>query len=901
MRRFRKRSPVRRGSVEVEKGEEKEKPAAPTPRAGARVGRKQEWLPGESSADGDDSESAFGRSASLRSNTSTHSFLTTMRRSQSLSKKKATPKEKKSAENTGSMLSRGSLRDSNSGARAHRRRSSESDVPIGSKRKVLHKPPLSSGGIARLSQDNYGGSVNSLTPSELESIAEDDTMDMELGRVPTKISEDPAEEDGEFEDTFDFAKKRAGGRTGEIDVQNRNTNRKGKQPSAVPDLRLSPNDALAQPSTSTRDASIHTASHSPSRAKFSLSALEITPPKHTPPPRSVSPAKSALKHAPSSLSQDTSGHSTIPIPAASAPSEAGSARKVRVSFSDEDSIASFSPYSRPPLVSGLDDKPRKLPVFGSVGRGNAGGVVRSGMVPTVLAPSPPTSDSSADESDIGSVVRWPRGRAPLGNTAAGKKLADHEVGRKGDITTPGSTPERTVTVPELVLIIPTPKEEKREEDRALPYLPGGFPSGPADDLYGHGLSIDAIASGDAFERRTADVERDSDSDSFSGDSIYSDAYEDPTAIPKSPETPAPTIPGTPELVPLSAVRPRSGSMMTATNPTSPHPGEEPDARDTHAYEDDPPLPPDFLKSFTAKNTAANGATSSKRSRPMPIQRQYSSSSSSTVSFSDDATDDNDADSVLSESSFQRMRPRERRTGMMSSMRNAPPTSYDLVPTRSRDTGKLSKKSTTKGTGMRSSRNGAGKPARTASRFADSDSDSPGPQQRAPFRSRFADDSDDDIPISAGGTGGSGGKLKKRTDSTNINGTAAKQKGRNKGFWGMFSKKGKKKPDMVLSDEVEDMLTVAEAGLADDKEIGGGAPGGRGMVTKKSKPAQQEKEGVLVGTQEGTTVAPGGSAVAKEVGMGDLVDSRVMVEDGNRAALKKKKKFTRLRKMLRLDK
>lgn len=87
-----------------------------------------------------------------------------------------------------------------------------------------------------------------------------------------------------------------------------------------------------------------------------------SPPKHTPPSRSVSPAKSALRHEPS-------------------------ARKARVSFSDEDSVASFSAYVRAPLVLAGSESPRApLPVFARASRGEA--EVSHEVVLTLTPPTP---------------------------------------------------------------------------------------------------------------------------------------------------------------------------------------------------------------------------------------------------------------------------------------------------------------------------------------------------------------------------------------------------------------------------------------------------------------------------------------------------------------------------------
>lgn len=153
--------------------------------------------------------------------------------------------------------------------------------------------------------------------SELGSIAEDTA----IMQIPTQIPEEANANDSSSsssegpEDTFEFTRTGVGG---QIEAQ----------------------------AHTTRD-------------------LLLPPTKHTPPPRSVSPAKSALRHV--------------------AHSEAGSVRRARVSFSDEDSIASFSAYAWPAMV-GMSDTPRAtLPVFASLGRG--GGAVAS---------SSAVSDSSED-------------------------------------------------------------------------------------------------------------------------------------------------------------------------------------------------------------------------------------------------------------------------------------------------------------------------------------------------------------------------------------------------------------------------------------------------------------------------------------------------------------------------
>lgn len=170
--------------------------------------------------------------------------------------------------------------------------------------------------VAGHQQQQHADHHHDSASSELESIAEDTA----IMQIPTQIPEEADADDSSSssegpEDTFEFTRTGVGGQI----------------------------EARAH---ATRD-------------------LLLLPTKHTPPPRSVSPAKSALRHV--------------------AHSEAGSARRARVSFSDEDSIASFSAYAWPAMV-GMSDTPRAtLPVFASLGRG--GGAVAS---------SSAASDSSED-------------------------------------------------------------------------------------------------------------------------------------------------------------------------------------------------------------------------------------------------------------------------------------------------------------------------------------------------------------------------------------------------------------------------------------------------------------------------------------------------------------------------
>ncbi|KAH0604634.1 uncharacterized protein H6S33_006302 [Morchella sextelata] len=320
------------------------------------------------------------------------------------------------------------------------------------------------------------------------------------------------------------------------------------------------------------------------RSKRTLLSL----PRHNPPARSASPAKSSLKHT-SSLS------------------------KARVSFSDEDSIASFSPYTRAPLL--LDDGPRHLPMFGIGG---------------ITAPSPPPSDSS-QESIIGleSALRYPKGQPPLGAGSAVKKLLSEGSrppplgGRKtsasddvrrlrvGPLTPPGT--RSGVPVPEVRVLAATPGEER---EMVM----------PAQVLY----------------------DSESGSDSDSGESIYSDAYEDFTmpstsfggAMPGILEIAPPPPPPPPVPVPRSPPPP---TTAPAPAPAPPQPKSQPD---------DPPLAPDFL---------------SPRNRPSPP------APTNTLTRTPSATS---SISTTSTSSFRRLTPRARSrpaSHLLTTMRTHPHT------------------------------------------------------------------------------------------------------------------------------------------------------------------------------------------------------------------------------------
>lgn len=184
---------------------------------------------------------------------------------------------------------------------------------------------------------------------------------------------------------------------------------------------------------------------------------------------------------------------------------------------------------------------------------------------------------------------------PLGAAGAVKRLVESV----GELPAPlnGEVPEVKVTVP-------TPVEERDGLDLVVP---GGFPVGGEE-----GGREEEEEGGREEEERGGEEEEEAGD---SGDSIYSDAYEEP------PET---TLPNILDIVPLSAVRERNPHPLPAATT--------------------PVLQPDFRR----------------HSAPVPV--------SVSVSVVPDHSPDSSV-SDLSESSFVRA-PRERQ-GMMRSMRSAP--------------------------------------------------------------------------------------------------------------------------------------------------------------------------------------------------------------------------------------
>ncbi|RPA95889.1 hypothetical protein L873DRAFT_1837009 [Choiromyces venosus 120613-1] len=740
-RRFRKPKPLPPPSPPVQQQQYYQRSRTTNSRP-KNKGNARGYFPSSSSSDDDDSEedSNIRRSASVRSTSSNPSFPPTPRGPAAPDRKRSKPKH---ASPTKSMLSHGSLRDPKPASpsfpdRFHRR-SSEPDLTVQSNRR---KNQLTNGNVY---QAEYSESVSSITGSDLGSIAEEDggrtTGRTVRKNVPSKIMEEDSEDQ---DDTFNFRRR------DKIGVTRRPSN-KVYETSSIPiavnrTTSTSPtrkrDSILSLPPNSPERTQSHRREHSPSpsRTHFSLHTTDDTSTKHSPPPRSVSPAKSALKHRP------VSPPPIPPIPANvrldSSPSSP-SGRKPRVSFSDEDSVASFTNGRAPiPMDS---TAPPALPVFGSIRRTgrdapqnvNAKKTTNNPLPPAIYSISPPPSSSSREDLRLEQQRRTDTAGSP--------------DGRLG-FTPPETSPSSSVLgrpVPELVLVIPTPREEKDECETM-----GSGAQVPVEFSAGESSSANAATQ--------AREDRDNDSD---GASIYSDACEDleesimPSImqVADSQEAPSSSSP-VPHTQPQpSATDPPSSSSANPQNGT-----QTPQTRPTKTYKkESPPLPPDFIPTYTYTTTSPSSSR-----RPQAPIRTHTTSSSST-----------DTASITSISSFKRAHPRQPRTSMRSTMRSDPPP----PPPTSSSRPKPAPLHKQKPKQMKSTLRGT-------SRIPDSSDDEIEDEyQRPTFQSRFAD-SDDEVFVFAAGGASAGGKAKLRRKRTDSSAFLKKEK---KGFWSMFGKKEKK--------------------------------------------------------------------------------------------------------------
>lgn len=303
------------------------------------------------------------------------------------------------------MMSRGSLRGTPA-VITPRRFSSSSDSSTGAQ-------PL---GFMH-HQGEYTDSVTSFT-SDLESIVEE-SRSRRRKRAPPPVAEDTDEERREEEEDKEMCRR-----------ERRRT--LSKLESKRPYTPADDDGRAASLRASSQGAG------SPTRAQFGDTLKLI---RHSPLARSVSPAKSALKHPCSPSPED------------------GKRAHVRVSFSDEDSIASFS-IMRPPVAIDVAPPPT-LPVFSRVRKESQRGRTQEQdkrRRRSAVIVEPALSKVTSSE--------------PVSTDDEGYDEDDDEVHKM---------------VPEFVLTEPTPREEKQQsvqstgEPEAPPAptsVPGQFPASP---------------------------------------------------------------------------------------------------------------------------------------------------------------------------------------------------------------------------------------------------------------------------------------------------------------------------------------------------------------------------------------------------------------------------------------
>ncbi|KAI5856327.1 hypothetical protein BZA05DRAFT_388116 [Tricharina praecox] len=515
---------------------------------------------------------------------------------------------------TRGVLSRGSLRGDPDVHRERRRFSSSSESEDGR-------------GLAPVKrrQDAYAESLGSYA-SDLDSIVEDERRQQtRRRRKSAPIVEEEEEEDRRRrEDQEDIRRKREEAkmrlRRGEeadeelrklrqeeeeIKLRREEETRLRREEEEMEKRRAERRKTLSLlESPRIAQEEVQVVPRSPARTHFAGTTLEAH--RHSPPPRSVSPAKSALKHP---ISERVPGD-TSPI---------ASDRKrtyVRVSFSDEESVVSFS-HSRPPAVTVDELAPRPgLPVFGSV-----------------------------KERDIAAEMEtWRKRETTLVEPAP-------PVAANGDPISFGSE-----AVPELVLIEPTPMEEKKEsvamstvfeKSPAAPLETSALTQQPLHRKQVGTVSLPITPVPGSFPETsfvpTAD-DAASDSDSSS---MYEDALEDVTP------------PAEPTMNPLIvATTPSAPPQSTASSPPQSPRQTNAGNRTPIPRPPSPPLPASF--------SLPTPTPSRRRSLTPPPRRRSSQRQTSQPPRHDD--DDDDAASV---SSFRRVHPRAT-CGFRSSMRIAAP-------------------------------------------------------------------------------------------------------------------------------------------------------------------------------------------------------------------------------------
>ncbi|KAK8230526.1 hypothetical protein HDK90DRAFT_324271 [Phyllosticta capitalensis] len=403
-------------------------------------------------------------------------------------------------------------------------------------------------------------------------------QNMRFVRKPSTVEESPEAEDAEdarLEKAYDPEGSRTRvGPARKITSTEFKRARAASQP--VPSSGLRVDSLTLQPGanyTHERQASI-----SPARsAHFALNAVDVSKGvRHQPPPRSISPIKSALKHSPSS-SVRTSSPRAHAKAASDAGSDSGSLdlqrsrqmkKGARVSFEDnrgmkdDDSVASsnspdlgYSRWSgrtaqgRDKIVEDAMQPRPTLPSFGSVRRAGRDGDEEHAEKVTEYVPSSMSSSHTMvephDEREMKSYETAKTHPTPQEMTVEGQGYASDELSSAGSpdseqfhaitkgygngslesSTLHKSTLEPLVEtpmdVPQIAVQPATPGTE-REEEEAFD-MPGSWSVDEEDPEAEHqplsASNLEKFGGGSTAEQG-------SDDDSSEGESIYSDAAED---------------------------------------------------------------------------------------------------------------------------------------------------------------------------------------------------------------------------------------------------------------------------------------------------------------------------------------------------------------------------------------
>lgn len=380
--------------------------------------------------------------------------------------------------------------------------------------------------------------------------------------------------------------------------------------------------------------------------------------KHSPPPRSISPVKPALKNAHNSPGSQRNFSSDV--------SSNGSAPRKhnnRVSFSDEDSIASFSNYvgyQREALDARDLVKREKLPSFDSI--------------------RPPPVEK-VEEAEGGKETEMEKDKRRTFGMFGGWKGAQNDPLPPNATSIPqppsswdededmGPEPVMKSTaftneVPGFNLIQPTPCEEKQEpqpptHSTSTHLTPDYRPPSLALPVGTAISSTLAVQPGETARFSTLITPND-ESDSSDSDSIYADAYESLPAPPielpvTSHQSIAKPVPAPPSPTPRDSP-PDSPNPVPPPLPTN---FSQPTPTPPHRIGATPP-PKVVARQNSIRAPPLRGSLRDPPSPPQALRKMESIIPS------------RDSDGELSDSSFKRTHPRQRRTGgvgMRTSMRS----------------------------------------------------------------------------------------------------------------------------------------------------------------------------------------------------------------------------------------